>query len=147
MALGGVGLTDQKLSLSKPILGYSDTSTVKLDFDDTEFKTVKYWALRTMQWFKLRGFIILKASENHFHVVFDRPVTWKKNVHIMAWVCIESKNKGLIKWFLMQCIKGSSTLRISSKKDKPSTWVVFRYGKQDKEIRNFLKYRKLVKKS
>ena len=63
MALGVGGLTDQKLNHSKPILGYSHTSTVKLDFDDAEFKTVKHWALRAMKWFKLRGFIILKSTK------------------------------------------------------------------------------------
>ena len=54
MVLGAVGLTDQKLNLSKPILGYSDISTVKLDFDDTEFRTVKYWAFRTMKGLSLK---------------------------------------------------------------------------------------------
>lgn len=99
------GLKNPKSNHSLPKLGYTDKTTVKLDFDDASFKTVKYWALRTMKWFRLRGFIILRSSKNHYHVVFDRSVTWKKNTHIMAWVCVESKNKGLIKWFLMQCIK------------------------------------------
>jgi hypothetical protein len=144
MALGGVGLTSQKLNPSKPILGYSDTSTVKLDFDDVSFKFVKYWALRIMKWFKLRGFIILKSSKNHYHVLFNRSVTWKKNAHIMAWACLESKNKGLIRWFIMQCIKESSTLRISPKKEKSSPMLVFRHGKQDHEVKNFLRYREMI---
>ena len=145
MVSGGIGLTEQ-LSPEPPMLGYTDKSTVKLDFDDVSFKLVKYWALRTMKWFKLRGFIILRSSKNHYHMLFDKSVTWTKNTHIMAWVCVESKNKGLIRWFLMQCIKESSTLRVSSKKDKSSPRIVFRYSKQDNEIKNFLKYRKFVKK-
>jgi hypothetical protein len=146
MARGGIGLTEQ-LNPELPILGYTDTSTVKLDFDDVSFKFVKYWALRTMKWFRLRGFIILKSSKNHYHVVFDRSVTWKKNVHIMSWVCLESKNKGLIKWFLMQCIKESSTLRVSRKKGKLSPRIGFRNGKQDKEIGDFLVWRECIKRS
>jgi hypothetical protein len=130
-----------------PMLGYTDKSTVKLDFDDVSFKFVKYWALRTLEWVRLRGFIVLKSSKNHYHVLFDRSVTWKKNVHAMAWVCLESKNKGLVRWFLMQCIKESSTLRLSPKKAKASPRIVFRFGNQDNEITSFLKYRKLVKKS
>ena len=51
----------------------------------------------------------------------------------------------LEKWFLMQCIKGGSTLRISPKKDKPSPRVVYREGKQDEEIESFLARRKLIK--
>ena len=119
------------LNPEPPMLGYTDKSTVKLDLDDASFKFVKYWALRTMKWFKLRGFIILKSSKNHYHVLFDRPVIWKKNTHIMAWVCLESKNEGLKRWFLMQCIKESSTLRISSKGDKLAPRIVMSYGKRN----------------
>ena len=144
MVRRGIGLKE-KLNPEPPILGYTDKSTVKLDFDDVTFKIVKYWAIRTLKWFRLRGFIILKSSKNHYHVLFDRSVSWKKNVHIMAWVCVESQNEGLIKWFLMQCIKESSTLRVSAKKDKTSSRIVSRFGKQNDEIRNFLKYRKVVK--
>ena len=100
----GIGLTEQ-LNPEPPMLGYTDKSTVKLDFDNVSFKLVKYWALRTMKWFRLGGFVILKSSTNHYHVLFDRSVSWKKNVHVMAWVSLESKNEGLKRWFLMQCIK------------------------------------------
>jgi hypothetical protein len=145
MALGVVGLTSQKLNPSKPILGYSDTSTVKLDFDDAEFKEVKYWALRTMKWFRLRGFIILKSSKSHYHVVFDRRVTWERNIHIVAWVALESGNSKLQRYLVMQCIKESSTLRLTSKKEKPTPRIVYRFGRQSGEINNFLKMRSLVR--
>jgi len=115
-----------------------------LDFDNTPFKWVRYWALRTMKWFKLEGFIILKSSENNYHVVFNRKVSWTENVKIMAWVSLLSRNNGLTKWFLMQCIKGASTLRVSPKMDKPCPRVVYRHGKQDGQIAEFLCYRKLV---
>jgi len=129
----------------KFIVGFTDTETVKLDFDNTPFKTVKYWALRTMKWFKLEGFIILKSSENNYHVVFNRPVSWSENMHIVAWVSLLSGNPMLEKWFLMQCIKEGSTLRVSPKRDKPSPRIVYKYGKEDKQIRDFLAYRKLAK--
>lgn len=129
----------------KSIIGYTDTETVKLDFDKTPFKEVKYWALRTMKWFKLEGFIILKSSENNYHVVFNRPVTWTENMHIVAWVSLESHNPMIKKWFLMQCIKEGSTLRVSPKRDKASPRIVCRYGEQNKEIRSFLAHRRLVR--
>jgi len=125
-------------------MGYSDTETVKLDFDNIPFKKVKYWALRTMKWFELEGFLILKSSKNCYHVVFNRESSWKQNMHIVAWVSLLSQNQGLHKWFLMQCIKESSTLRMSSKKDKTSPRIVFRYGKQNVGIRNYIKYRCLI---
>jgi hypothetical protein len=127
------------------ILGITDQETVKLDFDNTPFRTVKYWAMRTMKWFKLKGFIILKSSENSYHVVFDRKVSWKENVKIMAWVSLLSQNKNLQKWFIMQCIKEGSTLRVSAKKEKPEPRIVFRFGSQTNQIAEFLAYRKVVK--
>lgn len=130
---------------AKPILGFSDVETVKLDFDETSFSSVKYWALRTMKWFRLGGFLVLKSSEKHYHVVFNREVSWSENMRIVAWVALQSRNQGLLKWFLMQCIKESSTLRISTKRQKPSPRIVFRYGKEDQQIKHFLEYRNLVK--
>ena len=46
----------------------------------------------------------------------------------------------------MQCIKGSSTLRVAPKGDKPSPRVAYRYGKQDKQIKEFLLCRKGIKR-
>jgi len=128
------------------VLGFTDEETVKVDFDDTPFKTVKYWALRMMKFFRLEGFVVLRSSENNYHVVFDRKVSWKRNSKIMAWVCLFNlKNVKLTKWFLLQCIKGGSTLRVSHKRKKPCPRVVFRYGQQGQQIKVFEDYRKLIK--
>lgn len=59
----------------KCILGYTDTETVMLDFDKTSFKDVRYWAFKTMKWFKLEGFIVLRPSENTYHAVFVRSMS------------------------------------------------------------------------
>jgi hypothetical protein len=102
MVLKGSGLTET--SSPKPILGYTDNETVMLDFDDSPFKTIKYWALRTMIWFNLRGFNILKSSVNCYHVVFNRKVSWSENIKIVAWTSLVSRHESLKQWFLMQCI-------------------------------------------
>ena len=127
------------------IIGFSDTETVKLDFDNTSFKTAKYWAERAMKWFRLDGFVILKSSEKCYHALFGRPVSWSENMRIVAWVALQSHNQGLTKWLLMQCIKESSTLRISTKREKPSPRIVFRRGKQNQQIKDFEKTRSLAK--
>jgi hypothetical protein len=138
----------------KSILGITDDETVMLDFDNTSFKLVRYLALRAMKRFNLEGFIILKSSsslissENNYHVVFNRKVSWSENVKVVAWMCLLSRNKHLIKWFLMQCIKGGPTLRVSPKfnpKYKPCPRIVYHYGKQECQIREFLKSRKRIK--
>jgi hypothetical protein len=133
-------------SRAKPILGFSDNETVMLDFDSTTLDIVKYWASRTMRWFKLGGYLILKSSKNCYHVVFNRRVTWSENMRVVAWVALQSNNKGLQKWHLMQCIKQSSTLRVSNKREKAPPRIVFRFGKQAQQIKDFIKNRYLIKK-
>ena len=140
----GFGLT-KKLRQGKPILGYTDTETVKLDFDDTTFKNVKYWAERTLKWFKLGGYIILKSSKKSYHVIFNKTVSWTQNLKVVAWVALHAQNRGLVKWLLMQCIKKSSTVRISNKNKKSPPRLVYSHGKQDKQIQEFLEYRKHIK--
>ena len=127
------------------ILGFTDTETLMLDFDNTTFKTVRYWARRAMNWFKLGGFIILKSSERNYHIVFSRSVSWSENMKIVAWVALQSQKRNLQRWLLMQCIKQSSTLRVSPKGVKPSPRIVYREGKKDKQIAGFLRYRRKIK--
>jgi hypothetical protein len=142
------GLKVQKLKVNKsnPVLGFSDSETVKLDLDKVTFAFAKKWALRAMKHFRLRGFLILRSSRNCYHVLFDRRVSWRRNIAITAWVVLLSHNKGLLEWFVTQCIKGCSTLRVSSKKEKPPPIIVFRFGKQNENIQDFLKYREIMKK-
>jgi hypothetical protein len=132
-------------SKASPVLGFSDAETVKLDFDETSFSSVRYWALRTMKWFRLKGFVILKSSNKCYHVVFDREVSWKQNMRVVAWVALLSHNKSLAKWFLMQCIKGCSTLRVSFKHEKPPPRIVYRHGKQDQNVKDFLRNREIIR--
>lgn len=144
MVLRESGLTET-LNSAKFILGFTDTETVMLDLDNTSLKSVKYWASRTMKWFKLGGFIILRSSKDNYHVVFDRPVSWSENMKIVAWVAQLSNNPMLQTWHRMQCIKEGSTLRISNKREKPSPRIVYRYGSQNGQIEEFLSYRRLGK--
>jgi len=136
----------RKKSSPRPILGYTDTETVKLDFDDRCLRYAKDWAVRTLKQFRLGGFVILKSSRNHYHVVFDRRVSWRRNVGIVAWVCLITKHRRLTEWLVMQLIKQASTLRVSPKNEKPAPRMVYRHGTQSKQIRDFLSCRKLIKK-
>ena len=152
-----------KSTVNGPVWGDWDRETVRLDFGETPLDEVKYWAFRAMHWFKLEGFIILRSSQkikeikrkrkaihkwvtSSYLVVFNRPVKWELNVRIMAWVAVNSGIQRLKDYVLMQCIKRSSTLRISSKDNKPYPRIIFRYGKQNKQIRKFLETRKFVLK-
>lgn len=132
----------KKLNRSKPIIGYTSSSTVMLDFDNIGLEEVKYWASRICKEFKLGGFLIIRSSERNHHIVFNRTVSWAENMSIVASVCLMLKHESLIKWSLLQCIKKEPTLRISIKAKKPSPRIVYSYGKQDGKIKEFLQYRK-----
>ena len=136
------------LKASKPILGLTDFWAVMLDFDNFSFKPVKYWALTSDEWFELGGGAIFKSSYKHYHVVFDRYVSREDNLSVVAWVALLSQNRGLTKWLLMQLIKMGSTVRVSpnTNKDKPSPRLVYRFGCQDHAVRDFLRYRQLIKR-
>ena len=149
------------------IWGDWDKETVRLDFDCMPLGEVKLWAYRVCFWFKLEGFIILRSSikeyivkkkgkvvyrylKGSYLVIFDRPVRWATNVKIMNWVALESGNENLRRYVRMQCIKQTSTVRISVKKgkrDKPVPILVFRFGRQDRQVKTFLETRKFILQS
>jgi hypothetical protein len=131
--------------LSMPIVGFTSKTTVMLDFDDLGYSEVKYWAFTIMKKFRLEGFIVLQSSMRHYHIIFNKKLTYEKCVSIIADVCLYAKSESLSKWFHLQCIKGEFTLRVSSKGEKPSPKIVFRYGKNNKEIKEFLQYRQMEK--
>jgi hypothetical protein len=110
------------------------------------FRKVRYWAERALKHFRLGGFVILRSSQDHYHVLFNKTVSWEENTKIMTWVAVLSGNAGLRKWVLMQLIKDASTLRVSCKGDKASPRIMFRKGRQDQEISAFLRWRRLIKK-
>lgn len=157
------GVRDRMLKVAELpfVFGDWDTDTVRLDFDDTPLEEVLLWCYRATLFFKLEGFIVLQSSvknyvvkqngkffyryrKGSYLVVFNRPVDWSKNVHVMNWVSLESGNENLQRYVRMQCIKETSTVRISAKGKKPIPKIVFHYGFQDKQIRKFLETRKLL---
>ena len=128
------------------LLGLTDTETVKLDCDESSFQSVKCLAEKTLKKFNLGGYLILKSSKNNYHVVFNREVSWSENVSIMSWVVLTNKKPKLLQWFLLQCIRKASTLRVGSKRDKPSPRIVFRSGCLAKQIEGFLCFRSQIKR-
>ena len=69
-------------------------------------------------------------------------------MRILSLVSVWSKIPNLKDYALMQCVKRSSTSRLSPKKErkvvKPAPKIVFRYGSQDGQIRKFLETRRFV---
>jgi hypothetical protein len=145
-----IGRLLSRLKVSKPLTplsGYWSKHTVMLDLDRMKLRTVKYWAFRTLRFFKLEGFIILRSSKGNYQAVFNRTVSWTKNLHVVAWVALLSHSKPLQKWFTMQAIKETACLRTGRKRRKKPPQIIFHYGFQDCEIRYYLIYRKLGEKT
>ena len=142
------------------VLGNWNRSMVMLDFDEMSLDEVKYWCFLILNHFKLRGFAILESSRKEMKVtlpdftycfvrcnylaVFDKSVSWERNVEIMNWASLVCHSESLSKYVVMQCIKRSSTLRLSSKGDKPPPQLIYQYGSIDGKVREFLETRELV---
>ena len=147
----------------KVVLGDWDNDIVKIDWDERSIVDVKHWSFMLNKRYKLGGFIILRSSikthkvwnENHtevvyryktgsFHTVFNRAVSWSSLISILAWLCLTVKDEILSKWFFMQLIKGTFTLRHGFKKRKGIPKIVYRFGNQDGQIAKFLANRKFI---
>jgi len=147
------------------ILGDHDNDILKVDLDNCyTIRIAKIIAFMLLYRFNLDGFIILQSStKTHtikneelikvvyryktrgYHIVFNRKVSESENKSILAWLCLQLKDDNLTKWFLMQCIKQTFTLRIGfkGKKIKPPK-IVYRYGNQDKMIAVWLANREPI---
>jgi hypothetical protein len=123
------------------VIVYSDRETVKLDLDDIELSDVRKWSRRACEFFDLYGHQISESSKDCYHVIFDRSVSWSMNVRVMAWVCLMTHHEPLVIWFILQCRKGCSTLRITPKGDKAEPRIIERFGSQGNEIRKYLEYK------
>lgn len=110
------------------------------------FRMARDWARRAMKWHRLEGFLLLKSSNNNYHAVFNRKVDWSDNMRVVAWVALLSRKPKLQRWLLMQCIKQGATLRVGPKGDKSPPRIIYRNGREDGQIREFLEFRKLVKR-
>jgi len=131
------------------VVGISCKDAVMADLDDVGFDRVKGLACLTCNHFRLGGFVVLRSSKGHYHVVFDKPIkSWNRVLKVLGWIGIVSNNKNVWKWVCMQAIKGACTLRVSKKTcgdtDKPVPHVVYRFGSQDSRVSAFLEFRKSV---
>jgi hypothetical protein len=151
-------------SLSNVVWGNFSIETVQADLDMMSKEKAIYLLHRALNWFDLGGAILLESSkkeyvakkkgsrgkvtyrytERNYLAVFDRPVSWIDNVAIMNWIALESKSESLKLWVRMQCIKKSSTVRLSPKGSKPMPRIVYHIGSQNQQIKKFLETRRFI---
>jgi hypothetical protein len=149
----------------KVVLGDCDTDMVKVDWDERFLCEIKRLCKIMVKRFPVLGggFIILQSSTKtrkirndtfteiaysykspSYHTVFNGEVSKDELQSILAWLCLFTKDNGLITWFLLQLIKGTYTLRIGFKGRKKPPKIVYRWGNQDKQIAKFLENRNFI---
>ncbi len=160
---------DSRLNGNNPypevVLGDHDTDIFKIDWDERFLCEVKRYCKIMVKRFPVLGggFIILQSSVKtrkirndtfteiaysykspSYHTVFNGEVSGNELQSILAWLCLFTKDWGLITWFLLQLIKRTYTLRIGFKGRKKPPKIVFRYGNQDRQIKKFLENRDFI---
>jgi len=128
------------------IVGYTSDHTAMLDLDDLNRNEVVVLARGLLERFRLRGYLILKSSNDGWHVVFDRRLSWKNVLRVIfAAPACRRRWKRHLSWAELQAIKGFATLRIGNKSHKRSPRIVESYGSQDGQIAEYLQCRRQVK--
>lgn len=131
-------MSSLKEILKKVCIGFVSNKGIMLDLDDISFLGTKTLAEALTKRYKLEGYLIMKSSKKHYHVIFNRKnLSWKTTLKI-----IFSVNKAL-NWAIQQAKHGNMTLRISQKNGvKPE--IILKKGKTDKLIKEYLETYKLI---
>jgi hypothetical protein len=140
------------------IIGDWDRDIVKIELDKKySFRQAKAIAEMLLKRYGLEGYVILLSSNSSdkvwdkdylniifkrkvasYHIVFNCLVSWSQFISILAWLSLRLKDADFDKWFKMQCVKQTCTLRHSCKGKKKPPKVIYQFGKQDEGISMFL---------
>lgn len=129
-------------------IGFTTDKGLMLDLDKTTWTEALEIAYKTTNKFDLKGFLIAKSSENNYHVVFDKFLSWETTLEILFKLVWSYHYHGhgckpeLTNWAMLQAIKHSITLRISQKigykKNKPRPKIMLIKGKKQQLIKEYL---------
>jgi hypothetical protein len=132
----------------KYVYGFTTTKGLLLDLDNTTLKESSAIAEKYMNRFHLKGYLILRSSENNYHVVFNHYLTWKKTLEYLFKIVWRyhyhehGVKPSLTYWAILQACKGSETLRISTKNHKRMPRIVRKHGETDKLCKDYVEYMK-----
>jgi len=122
----------------KYCIGFVSDKGLMLDLDDCTQKKALSIAEHLLEKHKLEGYLLIKSSPKHYHVVFNRYLSWKKISQILfnQYICI--------RWAIWQMRKGELTLRVSEKNNKNLPKIIKQKGKTDKLISDYLEVYRLA---
>lgn len=128
------------------VLGFTTDKGLLLDLDNTTLHETRQIAKKYTRRFKLEGYLIMKSSQNNYHIIFNRYLTWKTALEylfkiVWSYHYYEHGSKpSLTNWAILQACKRSMTLRISNKNRKPKPRLIEKRGKTNKLIDDYLSY-------
>lgn len=103
------------------IVGYTTSNGLLLDLDAVTQQEAEAMADYINKRWRLNGWLLMQSSQSNYHLIFNRRMRWKRIVSILAAIVFKyPKLVGLQKWFILQCIKGACTLRVTHKFEKPA---------------------------
>lgn len=118
-------------------IGFVSDKGLMLDLDGVTQQKAKNIAELLLEKHKLEGYLLTETSFRHYHLIFNKYLSWKKTMQIIfnQYICI--------RWGIWQARKGELTLRISKKNNKNKPKIIIKKGKTDKLIKDYLTIYKL----
>lgn len=121
-------------------IGFNTKRGLILDLDNMKFRKAKWLCARLCRNYRLEGYLIIQSSPKNYHAIFNRYLAWRTITKILF------NNYEVLRWAVFQMKEGILTLRISKKNDKNKPKIVFKTGKTDKLIKDYMKAVKIVEK-
>lgn len=125
------------------VLGFTTSKGVLLDLDNTKLASVKRLCAillkhKRFRYIKskidLEGYLIVESSKDHYHVIFNKYLSFKNALIIASTVRIGN----IVSWLVERIKHGEFTIRISTKNNNDKPKIVLSVGKTDKLIKDYL---------
>jgi hypothetical protein len=113
-------------------VGFMTDRGVILDLDNMKYRKALAIASDLCKKYRLEGFLLVMSSPKNYHAVFNRYLSWRKITKIL-FSRLECQ-----RWGAFQMMQGELTLRISKKNGENKPKIVYRVGKEDKLIKEYL---------
>jgi predicted kinase len=114
------------------VVGFMTNKGLIMDLDNVTYRKVKWLAQHLCRQYKLEGYIIVLSSPRSYHLIFNRYLQWRVITKILF------RQYETLRWAVFQMQSGYLTLRISKKNGENKPKIVFKTGKTDKLIAEYM---------
>lgn len=114
-------------------IGFVTRKGVCLDLDYIAEQSTEKLANYLLEKYALEGYLLIKSSPKHYHLVFNRYLSWNEALQVVFSVY------KAVEWGIWGARRGELTLRLSEKKGKNIPQIVKCVGDADKLISEYFK--------